>query len=224
MKVLLIEDDAVLGNAMSSSLTSANYAVDWSRSGKEGYLASLNQVYDVILLDLGLPHLNGFEIIRHTRSNQINVPIIVLTANDSLEDIVKALDLGADDYLIKPFNLQELQARIRAQLRRSHTITTSIINYGNLTIDIKERIILANGERLNISPREFSVIETLILKSGKVVSKELLMESLCNWDKDIGENAIEVYIHRIRKKLSKYQVSIVNVRGLGYMLDKENVE
>ncbi len=224
MKVLLIEDDAVLGNAMSSSLTSANYAVDWSRSGKEGYLASLNQVYDVILLDLGLPHLNGFEIIRHTRSNQINVPIIVLTANDSLEDIVKALDLGADDYLIKPFNLQELQARIRAQLRRSHTITTSIINYGNLAIDIKERIILANGERLNISPREFSVIETLILKSGKVVSKELLMESLCNWDKDIGENAIEVYIHRIRKKLSKYQVSIVNVRGLGYMLDKENVE
>lgn len=222
MRVLLVEDDAVLGDAVSKSLSNESYAVDWFKSGQDGYLATLNQVYDVILLDLGLPFLNGFEYIKRARANAINVPIIVLTVNDSLEDIVKALDLGADDYLIKPFRLPEVVARIRAQIRRSHNISTSKIKFGALELDIKARIVNADGKRLNLSPREFAVLEKLIINSGNVVSKETLIESLCNWDQDLGDNAIEVYIHRVRKKVEKYSISIVNVRGLGYMLDKSN--
>lgn len=222
MRILLVEDDVVLGDAVVQSLVQANYAVDWFRNGKDGLLAAQMQLYDLVLLDLGLPLLNGFEFIHRLRNGKHNVPIIVLTANDNPDDIVKAFDMGADDYLMKPFRLPELTARIRAQIRRVNTHATSKITYGKLELDSKERMVFANGEKLNLSPREFSLLETLVLKAGKVVTKESLIESLCNWDEDIGANAIEVYVHRLRKKLKEYEVSISNVRGLGYMMEKKS--
>lgn len=219
MRILVVEDDIVLGDAIVALLMRSNYAVDWFRNGKDGFLSAQNQVYDLILLDLGLPHLNGFEFIRRLRSTNITIPVIILTANQASEDVVEALDLGADDYLIKPFRLPELEARIRAQLRRSHAKISSIINFGLLELDTKARLVTANNTKLNLSPREFALLETLVMKSGKVVTKELLIESLCNWNEDIGENAIEVYVHRLRKKISPYHIHIVNVRGLGYVME-----
>lgn len=220
MRILLVEDDVVLGDALVQSLVKAAYAVDWFRNGKDGILAAKMQIYDLILLDLGLPFINGFEFIRQLRSTKHPVPVIVLTANDNPEDIVSAFDTGADDYLIKPFRLPELAARIRAQIRRVNTQLSSKISHGRLELDTKERLVFADGEKLNLSPREFSLLEILVLKSGKIVTKEALIESLCNWDQDIGANAIEVYVHRLRKKLGDYQITISNVRGLGYMLER----
>ena len=221
MRILLVEDDVVLGDALVQSLVNATYAVDWFRNGKEGMLAAQMQIYDLVLLDLGLPFLNGFEFIQRLRNGKQPVPVIVLTANDNPEDIVRAFDTGADDYLIKPFRLPELTARIRAQIRRVHTHFSSKIAIGELELDTKERMAFIKGEKLSLSPREFSLLETLSIKFGKVVTKDALIESLCNWDQDIGTNAIEVYVHRLRKKLEPSGVKIVTVRGLGYCLERE---
>jgi two-component system, OmpR family, response regulator len=216
----LVEDDVVLGDALVQSLVSATYAVDWFRNGRDGVSAAQMQVYDLVLLDLGLPFVNGFEFIKRLRNGKQSVPVIVLTANDNSEDIVRAFDMGADDYLIKPFRLPELTARIRAQIRRVHTHLSSKISIGELELDTKERMAFVKGEKLALSPREFSLLETMSIKHGKVVTKDALIESLCNWDHDIGTNAIEVYVHRLRKKLGECDVTISNVRGLGYMLEQ----
>jgi len=222
VRILLVEDDVVLGDALVQSLVNATYAVDWFRNGKEGVLAVQSQSYDLVLLDLGLPFLNGFEFIKRLRNGKQAVPVIVLTANDNSEDIVRAFDLGADDYLIKPFKLPELTARIRAQIRRVSAHFSSKITIGELALDTKERLAFVKGEKLSLSPREFSLLETLSNKFGKLVTKDALIESLCNWDHDIGPNAIEVYVHRLRKKLGDCDVTISNVRGLGYMMEQQS--
>lgn len=221
MRILLVEDDGTLGSAVSRSLEKSGYAVDWAKDGQDADLALHGQVYEAIVLDLGLPRIDGFEVLRRLRARKNNVPVIILTARDALEDRVKGLDLGADDYLAKPFKLPELEARLRAQIRRSHTVTTSSIQFGPLSLDTKDRLVTANGEALALSPRELSVLETLLLRSGRVVSKESLVENLCNWNEDVGNNAIEVYVHRLRKKLEPYSINIRTVRGLGYLLDKQ---
>ena len=154
------------------------------------------------------------------RARKITTPVIILTALDELEDRVKGLDLGADDYLAKPFSLPELEARLRAQIRRSNTVTNSFIEIGALRMDMKDRLITVNEEAMSLSPRELSVLELLMVRAGRVVSKESLMESLCNWNEDVGNNAIEVYVHRLRKKLEPSGINIRPVRGLGYMLSK----
>lgn len=220
MRILLVEDDAILGNAVSRSLVKSGYAVDWAKDGHDADLALHGQIYEAVVLDLGLPRMDGFEVLQRLRARKINAPVIILTARDALEDRVKGLDLGADDYLTKPFKLPELEARLRAQIRRSHTVTTSVIQFGPLSLDTKDRLVTANGDTLALSPRELSVLETLLLRSGRVVSKESLVENLCNWNEDVGNNAIEVYIHRLRKKLEPYSINIRTVRGLGYLLDK----
>lgn len=222
MRILLVEDDVVLGDAVSRSLTKAGYAVDWSKDGHEADIALHDQIYDAVILDLGLPKIDGFKLLKRLRARHIMVPVIILTARESIDDVVNALDLGADDYLNKPFKLPELEARLRAQIRRSHAVGSSFIQLGVLTLNIKERIVTVEGKPLGVSPRELSVLETLLLRSGRVVSKESLIENLCNWDEDVGSNAIEVYVHRLRKKLEPYFITILTVRGLGYMLDKRN--
>ena len=220
MRILLVEDDGILGNAISRSLEKSGYAVDWAKDGRSGELALHSEIYEAVVLDLGLPKLDGFEVLKRLRARGLHVPVIILTARDALDDHVKGLDLGADDYMTKPFKLPELEARLRAHIRRSHTITTSSIQCGPLCMDTQNRLVKANGELLALSPRELGVLETLLLRAGRVVSKERLLEALCNWDEDIGSNAIEVYVHRLRKKLEPYGISILTVRGLGYLLDK----
>lgn len=221
MRILLVEDDEVLGNAINRSLIKSGYAVDWARDGRDADLALHGQIYQAVVLDIGLPYLNGFEVLQNLRDRKISAPVIMLTARDSLDDRVKGLDLGADDYLIKPFKLPELEARLRAQIRRNNIIGSAQIKFGRITLDSTQRMVLADGEPIALSQRELGVLEVLLMRSGRVVSKESLVENLYNWDDEaVGNNAIEVYVHRLRKKLEPYEVNVRTVRGLGYMLDK----
>jgi DNA-binding response OmpR family regulator len=222
MRILLVEDDKILGDAMHRSLEQAGYAVDWARNGKDADLVLGDQIYDLALLDLGLPKLDGFEVLRRLRNRKSNLPVLIVTARESLDDRVKGFDLGADDYILKPFDMPELLARVRAQLRRAQSMPTTKVMYGPLIYDMSDRLIRINGEPMALSARELDILETMLLKVGKVITKEQLVEKLCNWDEELGNIAIEVYVHRLRKKLQPLGVDISTVRGLGYMLDKRN--
>ena len=220
MRILLVEDDAALGQAMNTALQRAGYTVDWSHDGHEADIALHDQVYEAVILDLGLPRIDGFEVLKRMRARKITSPVIILTARDGLEDRVHGLDLGADDYLTKPFKLPELEARLRAQIRRNNAVLGSTIEYGPLVLDIKDRMLTANGEQMLLSPRELSVLEMLLLRVGRVVSKDSIVEALCKWDEGVGNNAIEVYIHRLHKKLEPLGINVLTIRGLGYLLQK----
>lgn len=222
MRILLVEDDRVLGDATLRSLQQAGYSVDWARNGKDADLALGDQVYDLALLDLGLPKLDGFEVLRRLRSRRSSLPVLIVTARDSLDDRIKGLDLGADDYVLKPFDMPELLARVRAHIRRSQASPTSEIAYGPLSYDIGSRLVRISGEPFNLSARELGILEALLLKIGKVITKEMLVEKLCSWDEELGSNAIEVYVHRLRKKLQPLGIDVSTVRGLGYMLEKRD--
>jgi DNA-binding response OmpR family regulator len=220
VKILLVEDDAALGHAMSTSLNRAGYTVNWAHDGYEADIALHDNVYDAVILDLGLPKIDGFEVLKRMRDRKVTAPVIILTARDDLDDRIKGLDLGADDYLTKPFKLPELEARLRAQIRRNNAILASTIEYGPLVLNITDKMLTMNGEQMLLSPREFSVLEMLLSRVGRVVSKEAIVEALCKWDEGVGNNAIEVYIHRIRKKLEPIGINVLTIRGLGYLLQK----
>jgi two-component system, OmpR family, response regulator len=220
LKILLVEDDAALGHAMSTSLNRAGYSVNWTHDGHEAEVALHENVYDAVILDLGLPKIDGFKVLKRMRASKVMVPVIILTARDDLDDRVKGLDLGADDYLTKPFKLPELEARLRAQIRRSNSLLASTIEYGPIVLNITDKMLTVNGEQMLVSPREFGVLEMLLSRVGRVVSKESIVEALCKWDEGVGNNAIEVYIHRIRKKLEPIGINVLTIRGLGYLLQK----
>lgn len=222
MRILLVEDDKILGDAMHRSLEQAGYAVDWARNGKDADLVLGDQIYDLALLDLGLPKLDGFEVLRRLRNRKSSLPVLIVTARESLDDRIKGFDLGADDYILKPFDMPELLARVRAQLRRAQALPTTRIMYGPLVYDMSDRLVRIDGEPMPLSARELDILETMLLKMGKIVTKEHLVDKLCNWDEELGNNAIEVYVHRLRKKLQPLGVDISTVRGLGYLLDKRN--
>lgn len=222
MRILLAEDDTLLGDALSRSLRQSGYSVDWARNGQDANLALTDQVYALVILDLGLPKIDGFEVLQLLRARRSKLPVIILTAREGLEDRVKGLDLGADDYLAKPFDMPELEARLRALIRRGNEVATPEINYGSLVFNPVERRVNINGVPLELSAREIGVLELLLLRAGRAVSKEALVEHLCSWDDELGDNAIEVYVHRLRKKLEPAGVQIRTVRGLGYMFDKYN--
>jgi DNA-binding response OmpR family regulator len=205
---------------MSIALSRAGYTVDWSHDGHEADIALHDQIYEAVILDLGLPRIDGFEVLKRMRSRKITSPVIILTARDDLDDRVRGLDLGADDYLTKPFKLPELEARLRAQIRRNNALLGSSIEYGPLVLNIKDRMLTANGEQMLLSPRELGVLEMLLLRVGRVVSKDSIVEALCKWDEGVGNNAIEVYIHRLRKKLEPLGINVLTIRGLGYLLQK----
>jgi len=219
MRILLVEDDVILGNATSIYLRNCGYVIDWAKDGKQADLALHDGVYDAVVLDLGLPKMDGLAVLKRLRARKEQTSVIILTARDSLEDRIAGLDLGADDYLIKPIKLAELAARIRAQLRRQHAVLASIIEYPPLTLNTKDRLVTYQNQPFPLSPRELSLLETLLLRVGKVVTKESLIENISDWDDSLGKNAIEVYMHRLRKKLLSVGIEVRTVRGLGYMLD-----
>ena len=219
MRILIVEDDLVLADALKSSLTQSGYAVDLMTSGIDADGVLAYQTFDLVLLDLGLPKLSGFEVLKRLRGRGSKMPVLILTANDDIDNRVKGLDLGADDYLSKPFNLAELEARVRALIRRGQAGGSAIISVGKLQLDTTSRTAIYNDASLNLSARELAVLEILILKAGKVVNKEQMLEKLCNFDEDISDNALEVYLHRVRKKLELSDINIRTIRGLGYMLE-----
>ena len=221
MRILLVEDDAILGNATSVYLRNNGYGVDWAQDGKQADLALHEDIYEVVILDLGLPQMDGLNVLKRLRARKISSSVIILTARDALEDRIAGLDFGADDYLIKPIKLPELAARLRVQIRRKHAVSAATIEYPPLTLHVRDRLVTHLGEPFALSPREFSLLETLLMRVGKVVSKESLLSNISDWDDNLGSNAIEVFMHRLRKKLLQVGIEIRTVRGLGYLLDKQ---
>lgn len=219
MRVLLVEDDDVLGDALNQTLKNAGYAVDWAKDGKYADLALHDQVYEAVILDLGLPKLDGIDVLRKLRQRKILIPVLIISARDGVDDRIKALDLGADDYLVKPFKLPELEARLRALIRRSNRSINTLVEFGPLTFNAVDRTVSIAKEFLAFSKREIGILELLILREGRAVSKEAMIENLCNWSEDVGINAIEVYIHRIRKKLEPHGIIIRTMSGSGYILE-----
>jgi two-component system OmpR family response regulator len=220
MRILIVEDDPVLADGLTRSLRHADYAVDCVNKGDEADHVLAAQSYDLVILDVGLPGLDGFEVLRRLRRRGGAVPVLVLTARDALPDRVRGLDLGADDYMVKPFDLPELEARVRALIRRGQSGGASLLTHGALVLDTAGRRATLGGEPLDLSARELGVLEVLMMRSGRVVNKEQLAEQLYGWDEEVGANAIEVYVHRLRRKLEPAGVSIRTIRGLGYLLEK----
>jgi two-component system OmpR family response regulator len=222
MRLLIVEDDRLLADGLTRSLRQAGFATDTAADGEAADHMLATQAYDLVILDLGLPKFDGFEVLRRLRrrhARSASVPVLILTARDSLEDRVKGLDLGADDYLAKPFELPELEARVRALVRRGKFGSSARLTHGRLTFDTVARQALIDDAPLELSAREISVLESLLVRPGRVVSKEQIADQLTGWGEEVGPNAIEVYVHRLRKKLEAVDVKIRTVRGLGYMLD-----
>lgn len=219
MRILLAEDDAMIADGLARSLRHAGYAVDCAPTGSDADAALMANTYDLVILDIGLPKMNGLDVLRRLRARSTQPPVLILTALDALGDRVKGLDLGADDYMAKPFELAELEARVRALTRRSSQ-TTPVIQCGALTYDQAGRTALINGETIDLSAREVGLLEILLTRVGRLVSKDQLVDHLCGWGEEVSYNAIEVYVHRLRKKLEPGGVRIATVRGLGYCLEK----
>ena len=220
MRLLIIEDHPILADGLITALKSADYAVDHAASGERADHMLAAQHYDAVILDIGLPGLDGYEVLRRMRRRGSKTPVLMLTARDALEDRVKGLDLGADDYLTKPYDLPELEARVRALIRRGQSGGGAELAHGPLVLDTAGRCATIKGAPLELSAREFGVLEVLMLRAGRVVSKEQLAEQLYGWGEEVGANAIEVCVHRLRKKLEPAAVNVRTIRGLGYLLDK----
>lgn len=220
MRILVVEDDRALADGLSRSLSGAGHSIDVVGDGV-GAEASLGATpYDLVILDLQLPQRNGLDVLRNYRSGGGMAPVMILTARNAVADRVRGLDAGADDYFSKPFDLSELEARVRSLLRRASGAPAPTIKHGALTLDTNGRRAEINGRSLDLSAREFALLETLLLRVGRVVSKDGLLEKLYGADEHAGENAVEVFIHRVRRKLEPAGVSIRTIRGLGYMIDK----
>jgi len=220
MRILIAEDDQVLADGLLRTLRRAGYAVDAVASGSEADAALSDHAFDLVILDLGLPKLHGLEVLRKLRARANSTPVLILTAADSVEQRVKGLDLGADDYMAKPFALAELEARVRALTRRGLGSASTVIHHGPLAFDATGRVAYLNDQMVELSSRELSLLEVLLQRAGRLVSKEQLVERLCEWGDEVSNNAIEVYIHRLRKKIEQGPVRIATVRGLGYCLEK----
>ena len=223
MRILIAEDDAIIADGLSRSLRQGGYAVDWAPNGMDADTALLTVAYDLLLLDLGLPKLSGLDLLKRVRSRNSAIPVLILTAMDGSGDRVKGLDLGADDYMIKPFDLAELEARVRALTRRSAG-TTPTIQCGALVYDQIGRVAQIAGQNIELSAREIGLLEVLLSRMGRLVSKDQLVDHLCGWGEEVSHNAIEVYVHRLRKKLEVGGVKIATVRGLGYCLERPQAE
>ena len=217
-RILLVEDDAALARGVQALLKAAGHACDAARDGEGALFLATSEPFSLMILDVGLPDISGFEVIRRLRSRGWKTPILVLTARDQIEDRVKGLDLGADDYLLKPFNAGELAARVRALLRRDHGDPSPRVTVGNLTIDRTHGIAEVCGRSLQLRPREWAVLDRLSSKVGELVPKERLISEIFSYDDAVGPNALEVYIARLRRKLGPDGPSIRTMRGLGYML------
>jgi len=220
MRILIAEDDPVLADGLSRSLRALGYAVDAVADGEQADAALAAQGFDLVILDLGLPRRSGLEVLRRLRARNGTAPVLILTAADSVEQRVKGLDLGADDYMAKPFALSELEARVRALTRRALGANQGLLRHGPLVLDLAGRVARINDLPLELSARELGLLEILLQRPSRLLSKEQLVDHLCEWGEEVSSNAIEVYVHRLRKKLEPGGIRIVTVRGLGYCLER----
>lgn len=219
MRLLLVEDDELLGDAIKVGLAQFGYIVDWLKDGESALFAIKSESFELIILDIGLPKRPGLEVLKQIRTAGNKTPVIILTAHDSIESKIKGLDMGADDYLVKPFDLNELNARIRALVRRAQGRANTIFKYRNVTIDPAAHSVMVNKKIINVPRREFSLLQKLLENNGVVLSREQLTQSIYGWDEDVDSNALEVHIHNLRKKLNANYIR--TIRGIGYMVEKE---
>jgi two-component system OmpR family response regulator/two-component system response regulator QseB len=216
MRVLLIEDDPLLGDALQAGLRGKGFAVEWLRDGEAGVAALAADRFDAVVLDLGLPRLDGRRLLERRRGEGDRTPVLVLTARDALEDRVGGLDAGADDYVVKPVAIAELAARLRALVRRASGVARGLLEAGPLAVDPATRAVTWQGEPVELAPREFDVLLALALKAGRVVTRQQIESALYEWDRSVESNAIEVHVHHLRRKLSPDLIR--TVRGVGYMM------
>lgn len=226
MRVLIVEDDVNLGEALRDWVKKEGYAVDWAQDGMMADQVLRSELFDIIILDLGLPKLSGLRVLENLRLRGNRTPVLILTARDAVEERVKGLDTGADDYMTKPFDLHEISARLRALQRRSVDRVIPVITHGHqgnvIVLDTLAHEISLNGESVSLPRREFSLMQKLLENTGKAMSREQLTQSLYNWDEDVDSNALEVHVHNLRKKFGTDLIR--TLRGIGYMIDKEKDE
>jgi DNA-binding response OmpR family regulator len=227
MRLLLVEDDVMVASGIKLGLSDAGYAVDWVGSAERALEVTQSETFDVAVVDIGLPRMDGLALTDALRKAGHSMPVLILTARDALQDRVQGLDMGADDYMVKPFELPELLARLRALLRRSQAATSATLSFGPLELDTAQRIASiradvsagAVGTPIELGPREWTVMEYLLLQSPKPANKDKLLQALTGWDKEITPNAVEVYISRLRGKLEPHGIALRSIRGFGYRLE-----
>jgi two-component system OmpR family response regulator len=222
MRILLVEDDPMLADTVARALRQSAHAVESASRGDQADELLQKGDYDLVLLDANLPGIDGFEVLRRLRRRKSAVPVLMLTVRDEPQDRVAGLDLGADDYLTKPFHLSELEARVRALIRRAHASGSPELVHGPLRLDAAGRRLYCDGRPLEVSARELAVIELLLLREGRVVTKQSIADRLYGWDEASTSNAVDVFVHRLRKKLQPTGVDIRTVRGMGYLIEKPN--
>jgi DNA-binding response OmpR family regulator len=219
MRILVVEDDALMASGIKQGLSQAGYTVDLAASAEAAETSLQDEVFDLAVVDIGLPQADGLTLIRRLRAAGNALPVLVLSARGSMEDTISGLDVGADDYMSKPFRLPELIARIRALIRRANSIADARLHHDDLTLNTDSRTASLDGQALELTNREWTILETLLMASPGVVSKQRLVQSLAGWDKDITPNAIEVHVSRLRAKLAAGRIEIRTVRGIGYRID-----
>ena len=219
MRILLVEDDPALSLGVARALEREGWGVDVLGDGEQAASHGLIDQFDLAILDLGLPKRDGMEVLRHWRSRGAKLPVLLLTARDELSDRVQGLDAGADDYLVKPFDLPELLARLRALKRRAEGRVDEVLQLGELKLDIAHRELTHHGQRIALSPRELALTELLMQKAGRVVPKDSIVARMSSWEADFSENSVEVYVHRLRKRFADLGVAIRTVRGFGYVME-----
>ncbi|EKN3724686.1 TPA: two-component system response regulator PmrA [Yersinia enterocolitica] len=217
MKLLIVEDDELLQRGIAMALTSGGYACDCAGTAAQAHNLLLSSQYSMVILDLGLPDQDGAVLLRQWRRQHITLPVLILTARDALEDRVDGLDAGADDYLIKPFALAELLARVRALIRRYQGQSDNLIQQDDLSLNLSTQQVCLQGQPLEVTPKEFAILSRLIMRAGQTVNRELLQQDLYTWNDDLGSNTLEVHIHNLRRKLGKDRIR--TVRGIGYRLE-----
>ncbi len=220
MRALLVEDDPLLGEGVCAGLKQDGYAVDWMRDGQMAETALQVEHFDILILDLGLPGQDGLQLLQKLRARGNPIPVLILTARDSLDDRIKGLDVGADDYMVKPFDLEELNARMRALLRRSAGRAAPKLVHGGLVLDPAAHELRHEGVVVDLPPKEFALLQTLLENAGRVVSKTKLQEALYSWEQDLASNALEVHIHHLRRKLGSDLIR--TIRGVGYIIEPDD--
>ncbi|QHD07029.1 response regulator [Pseudomonas sp. R76] len=218
MRLLLIEDDVALGEGIHQALVREGYTVDWLQDGSSALHALLSETFDVVVLDLGLPRMDGLEVLRRLRDSGASVPVLILTARDATEDRIAGLDAGADDYLIKPFDLAELKARLRALLRRSAGRAQVLIEHAGICLNPSTQQVSYHGDTVLLTPKEYQLLHELLSPPGRVMTRDQLMQLLYGWNEEAESNTLEVHIHHLRKKFSSELIR--TVRGVGYLVEE----